>query len=86
MCLGIEWFIAGSERNKQRDLNGISIEDAERDLDLYYSSIAPVAIETSEWLYKNWSIEKFFQLSKNSRLILIEIIEREIIKKQKDNS
>lgn len=79
MSLSLEFFAASNDRKKARDLNGVSIKEAEKDLALFNSSIYPVAVETAEWLYKNWTIEKFFQLSNNSRIILLKIIDKEII-------
>jgi len=80
MSLSPEFFAEIDNRNKQRDINGVSIKEAEGDLGLIDSSIYPVAIETAEWLYKNWTLEKFFQLSNYSKFILLKIIEVELKK------
>lgn len=75
------------ERNNQRDINGISIEKASSDLLRYNtSSVSPIATETAEWLYKNWTTEKIFQLPYHARMIFFEIVEKEILSNDSLNS
>lgn len=78
MSLSIEWFAASDQRNKMRDANGVSIEEAEGDLAFNSSSAYPVAEETARWIYKNWSLEKIFQLSPHARQTLLRIIEDQL--------
>lgn len=80
MSLSIEWFAASDQRNKMRDANGVSIEEAEGDLAFNSSSAYPVAEETARWIYKNWSLEKIFQLSPSARQTLLRIIEDQLKK------
>ena len=82
MSLSPEWFAEYSDRDKQRSLDSISVEEAESDLSLFRSSISPVAEETARWLYKNWTIEKFFQLHPAARLQLLKFVELELMAKQ----
>ena len=86
MSLNVEWFGGGDTRDARRDIEGVSIAEAERDLAMYSSSIGPVAIETAGWMYKNWSVKQFFQLPVYSRVIFLEIIEREILPSQMRDS
>lgn len=86
MSLGPEWFADNDKRDSQRSIENFSIDEAECDLAMYSSSIAPVAIETARWMYKNWTTEKIFQLSKISRLTFLEIIEKEILPHQPENN
>ena len=70
------------ERNNQRDINGLSIEDATGELARYHATSAgPIATETAEWLYKNWTTEKIFQLPYRTRMIFFEIVEKEFLSK-----
>ena len=78
MSLNIEWFEASEKRNKMRDSNGVSIDDAEKDLAFIRSSAHPIAEETAMWLYKNWTLKQLFQLSPSAREILIKIIEHQL--------
>lgn len=84
MSLSIEWFAASDQRNKMRDANGVSIEEAEGDLAFNSSSAYPVAEETARWIYKNWSLEKIFQLSPSARQTLLRIIEDQLKIQHKD--
>ena len=79
MSLSPEWFAKCSDREKQRSHDGISIQEAESALSMFDSSIWPVAEETARWLYKNWTIEKFFQLHPTARLQLLRFIELELM-------
>lgn len=82
MSLSEKWFMQRRERNNQRDINGLSIEDASGDLARYHATSAgPIATETAEWLYKNWTTEKIFQLPYNTRMIFFEIVEKEFLSK-----
>ena len=82
MSLSPEWFSDNGVRNEQRYLHGVSVEEAEGDLSMFQSSISPVAEETAKWLYKNWTIEKFFQLHPVARLRLLKYIELELLADQ----
>ena len=79
MSLSPEQFADNSERNRQRFQNGISVTEAEKDLSMLQSSISLVAEETASWLYKNWTIEKFFQLHPAARLKLLKFIELKLL-------
>ena len=82
MSLSEKWFMQRRERNNQRDINGLSIEDASGDLARYHATSAgPIATETAEWLYKNWTTEKIFQLPYRTRMIFFEIVEKEFLSK-----
>ncbi len=82
MSLSEKWFMQRRERNNQRDINGLSIEDASGDLARYHATSAgPIATETAEWLYKNWTTEKIFQLPYHTRMIFFEIVEKEFLSK-----
>ena len=78
MSLSIEWFAASDERNKIRDSNGVSIEEAEGDLTFISSSAHPIAEETARWIYKNWTLEKIHQLSPRAQQTLLNIIENQL--------
>ena len=82
MSLSPEWFSEHSDRNEQRPLGGVSVEEAEGALSMFQSSISPVAEETARWVYKNWTIEKFFQLHPVARLRLLKFIELELLAEQ----
>lgn len=84
MSLSPEWFSEYIDRDKKRSLDGISIKEAEIDLSMFRTSISPVAEETARWLYKEWTIEKFFQLHPTARLHLLKFIELELMAKQSD--
>lgn len=80
MSLSEKWFMQRRARNNQRDINGLSIEDASGDLARYHAtSASPIATETAEWLYKNWTTEKIFQLPYHARMTFFEIVEKEIL-------
>lgn len=79
MSLTEEWFRHAGHRNSQRDANGVSMSDVTSALCMWHSSVQPVAVEMAEWLYMNWPLEKFFQLSKTDRDLLQEIIETVIL-------
>ena len=50
MSLSPEWFSEHSDRNEQRSLGGVSVEEAEGALSMFQSSISPVAEETASVL------------------------------------
>ena len=82
MSLSEKWFMQRRERNNQRDINGVSIASASGDLARYHATSAgPIATETAEWLYKNWTTEKIFQLPYRTRMIFFEIVEKEFLSK-----
>lgn len=79
MSLSEDWFRGEDHRNAQRVINGVSASEAASDLWMWHSSVRPIAIEMAEWVYENWPLEKFFQLSDGDRRLLVEIIETEIL-------
>ena len=86
MSLSPEQFADHSERNRQRFQNGVSVTEAENDLSMLQSSISLVAEETASWLYKNWTIEKFFQLNPAARLRLLRFIECKFLAEHAPNA
>lgn len=80
MCLTEEWFAGSTSRNNSRDSKNPTPEEVSNELLSYYSSTYPVAVETAEWVYINWNLENVFKLSKRSRELLFEIIEKDILK------
>ena len=82
MSLSEKWFMQSRERKNQRDINGVSIENASSDLSRYnIFSSRPIATETAEWLYKNWTTEKIFQLPYRTRMIFFENKKKEFLSK-----
>lgn len=81
MCLSGEWFGERDARNRARDTAGVSLEDAERALYAYHSSVWPIATEMAEWLYKNWTLQDLFRMRESTRELLLHIIEKEGIAK-----
>jgi hypothetical protein len=77
MSLTSEWYANREKRQARRDSQGVTVEEAERALILYSSSIKAVALELGEWLLRNWSQQQIKQLSAPSQEILREI-QREI--------
>ncbi len=77
MCLSGEWFNERDARNRQRDVEGVSHEAAERTLYNYHSTVWPVATEMAEWLYKNWTLQQVFELRGPTRELLFHILEKE---------
>lgn len=80
MSLSESWFRQSRERNKQREIHGVSIDEISGALARYSnSSVRPIATEMAEWLYKNWTTEQIFQLPYLLRLKFFGIVEKEII-------
>jgi len=70
MCLHPEWFERRGERNAERDRLGVSVRDAEATLQMYHSTVYPVAVEMAEWILRNWSVKKVERLTKPTRDLL----------------
>jgi hypothetical protein len=64
----------------------MSVDDASQTLRSYHTTVWPIAVETAEWLYRNWSLKEFCKFSESDRNLLIDIIDKEIIRKQSDAS
>lgn len=80
MCLGLEWFSESENRSKKRNAEGVSAEEARSALQMYGSTVWPIATEMAEWLYKNWTIESLMKLDEPTRSLLLEIIEERVLK------
>jgi hypothetical protein len=68
-----DWFNEREKRKARRDREGVSLEEAERTLVLYSSSIRPVATELAEWILQNWSQEQISGLNAASQEVLREV-------------
>lgn len=73
MSLTADWFANREKRQARRDSEGVTLEEAQRTLILFNSSIKPVAIELAEWILRNWSQEQIDRLDASSQEILREI-------------
>ncbi len=86
MCLGPEWFSESENRSKKRNVEGVSAEEARSALQMYRSTVWPIATEMAEWLYKNWTIESFMKLDEPTRSLLLEVIEERILRTRSPQS
>jgi hypothetical protein len=73
MCLQPDWFERQSERNSERDRQGVSVREAEAALQMYHSTVYPVAIEMTEWILRNWSASEINKLQQSTRELLWQI-------------
>jgi len=80
--LSFEWFDGRAARNKRRDEDGVSLQEAEEALLAYHSTIWPIATEMAEWLYINWTPQELLRLPAPNRELLLHILKQEGIDKQ----
>jgi hypothetical protein len=73
MSLTPDWFANKEKRQARRDSQGVTVEEAERTLILFSSSVKPVAIELAVWILRNWSQEQISRLSPSTQEILRQI-------------
>ena len=75
MCLTAEWFEGQNDRERRRSEAGVPPNEAEAALSAYNSTAYPIAVEMAEWIYKNWSLQDIFRLSRHGRATLLRIID-----------
>ncbi|MCG9695310.1 hypothetical protein L1D55_27220 [Vibrio sp. Isolate22] len=75
--LSHDWSLNAEKRRKDREENGLSINEAQSSLGMYRTSVYPIATEVADFIFSNWGARMVARLDKESRKILFEIFDSE---------